>query len=415
MPPDAARGSRRDTLFPWFVLAASLFILIMTQGAVFMLTVSLKPIAETFDWPRQVPSLAYALASFGAGIGAIYLAQLSERIGMGPVALGGATMVGLGCIVASYTEQPWHLYAAFGLMVGLFGNAALFSPLMANITRWFDKNRGLAIGVVGSGQSIAGMMWSPIVRWVNENEGWRTTFFWYGIVTLCVAIPLTAVLRRKAPGPAPGSGPDPLAHADGRVLGWPSAVVLGVLCAAIFGCCIAMAMPITHLVAYASDLGHPTARAAELLSVLLGASMLSRLGCGLLADRIGGLTTLFICASGQALMLAVMAFTVELPSLYIVVALFGLVYGGIVPTYAYIVREYFPLAGSARRISTIFFFGLTSMATGSWIGGFVFDLAGDYRAAFLIGVAANMVNIVLVGTLLYRAYMRPPSPSPVAA
>lgn len=406
MPPAASRAPSAN--WPWAVVAASLLLMIMGNGTLFVLTVSLKPIAETFDWPREVPSLAYALASFGAGLGAIYLSHLSERIGMLPVLLFGSSMIGTGCILASFTAAPWQLYAAYGLCIGLLGNAAMISPLMANATRWFDRRRGLALAVVASGQSGAGTLWPPFIRLMNDWYGWRTTFLYYGILCLAVMLPLTLVFRRSPPDDAP----PPLTAAGevakpARVLGWPSWAVQGTLCAAIVGCCIGMAMPITHMVAFATDLGHAAARGAEILSTMLAASIISRLVSGLLADRIGGLRTLLIGSSIQATMLAVLAFTESLLSLYFIAALFGIGYGGIIPMYAFALREYFPLRGIARRIAIVMFFGLLAMAIGSWTGGYIYDQTGSYRTAFLIGAAANLGNLVLLVLLVVRTRLFP--------
>lgn len=395
----------------WLVVAASLLLMIMGNGTLFVLTVSLKPIAETFDWPREVPSLAYGLASFGAGLGAIYLSHLSERIGMLPVVLFGSVMIGTGCILASFTAAPWQLYAAYGLCIGLLGNAAMISPLMANASRWFDRRRGLAIAIVASGQSGAGTLWPPIIRLMNDWAGWRTTFLYYGILCLAVMLPLTLVFRRRPPEDLPpATGATGAGIKPARVLGWPSWAVQGTLCAAIIGCCIAMSMPITHMVAFATDLGHPAARAAELLSTMLAASIVSRLVGGVLADRIGGLRTLLLGSSIQAAMLAVLAFTEDLFSLYVVAALFGIGYGGIIPMYAFAVREYFPVRGAARRIAIIFFFGLLAMAVGSWTGGYVYDQTGSYRTAFLIGASANLTNLLLLVMLVLRT-RRFPAPA----
>jgi len=393
---------RLDSLYPWLIVAASLILLTMAQGALYLLSVSLKPIAEEFDWPRKVPSLAYGLASFFAGLGSIYMAQLSERIGLGPIALFGTCMISLGAVATSFVEEWWQLYLIYGLLIGLLGNSCVFSPIIANTTRWFERRRGLAIGIVGCGQSLAGVVWPQIVPLVNGSMGWRTTYLWYGLACFALMLPAALVVRRRPPAPknAAAAGGD----GDGLVLGWKPGVVMATLNVAIIGCCIAMALPITHLVAYGTDLGHLETEAASLVSMMLGFSMISRLGGGLLADRIGGLRTVFLGSAIQAAMLFVMAFTESLPGLLLVSAVFGIGYGGIIPIYAIAVRDHFPLAGAARRIAVLYFFGLFAMALGSWFGGWMFDQTGSYRPAFVLGSLANFGNLLLLGVLIWRAY-----------
>ena len=258
----------------------------------------------------------------------------------------------------------------------------------------------MAVAVVATGQSMAGAVWPPILRYLTDAYGWRQAFFAYAVVALMLLLPLGLVLRGP-PRTAAGSSRRGSAG-SGRVLGWPATVVVGMLCLAIVGCCVAMAMPMVHIIAYATDLGHSSARAAEMLAVLLAGAVVSRLVFGAVADRIGGLWTLLIGSTGQVLMLICFTFVDSLIGLYLVAALFGLVYGGIVPCYAIIVRELFPLSQVGSRIGIVFLFGTIGMALGGWLGGQIFDLTGSYHAAFLVGIAFNLGNLALVGALLLR-------------
>ena len=193
------------------------------------------------------------------------------------------------------------LYVAHGLFIGLLGNGVFVAPLLANITRWFDRHLGMAVAVVATGQSMAGAVWPPVLRYLTDAYGWRQAFFIYAVIALIMLLPLGLVLRappRTATAAAGRGG-----HGGGRVLGWPASAVVAMLCLAIVGCCVAMAMPMVHLIAYATDLGHPSARAAEMLAALLAGAVVSRLLFGALADRIGGLWTLLIGSAGQLLML----------------------------------------------------------------------------------------------------------------
>ena len=324
-------------------------------------------------------------------------------------------MIGSGAIAASHAANQWHLYAAFGLMMGLLGQSSLFSPLVANISLWFSRNRGMAIGIVLSGQTLAGAIWPPIFRYLNDSIGWRGTFFWYGVFALMVMVPVSLILRRRPPdqptaprrasetaGPR-GQGrserPVPGGHSGAPALSvWRLQAALS---AAVLACCIAMAMPLTHLVARASDLGHAPARAAEMLSVMLLAGFATRVfGIGFLCARLGGLGALLVFSCMQGTMLAILIFTQDLVWLYAVAALFGLGYAGIVPCYPIIVREYMPADQAGRRIGGVAVFASLGMATGGWLGGYMYDVAGSYDAAFAAGVAFNAVNLIIVGALI---------------
>jgi len=399
--------------YPWAVVVASLLLIFFSQGAMFTLAVELKPIAAALGWPREWPSLGYSFAFFGAGIGALYFGGLSERIGMGWVALIGALSVSVGVALTSFVTEPWQLWLAFGLFVGLAGNACMFAPLMANVSRWFDKGRGVAIGIAACGQSLGGTVWPPVITALDGAVGWRVTFQIYAVVCLAVMSLLSLALHRRPPSMRPGaSNPKrDLEEADRPILGFRPWQMTALLSAAIVCCCVPMSIPLVHLPAYGSDLGFGPQAAAGLLSATLLASFISRIVGGWLADRIGGLGTLLIGSAIQCAMLAVIAFERDLWTLYVVCFFYGIGYGGIIAMYAYIVREYYPLAGLARRMAVVYLFGTFGMAAGGWLGGYVFDLAGGYQAAFLFGVAINLVNLAIVGGLVLRTRGHRPMPA----
>ncbi|MGH6895345.1 MAG: MFS transporter [Geminicoccaceae bacterium] len=386
--------------YGWIVALASMVMMAVGAGATYLVIVALKPIALEFGWPRAVPSLCYSLALLGAGFGGLFWGSVSDRIGMILPALVGGCMVALGAWLASRADGVLTLYLAHGLFIGLLGNGVFIAPLLANITRWFDRHIGMAVAVVATGQSMAGAVWPPILRYLTDAYGWRQAFFIYAVIALVMLLPLSLILR-SPPRPRGASSTIGSGH-GGRVLGWPASAVVATLCLAIIGCCVAMAMPMVHLIAYATDLGHPSARAAEMLAVLLAGAVVSRLLFGALADRIGGLWTLLIGSAGQLLMLTSFTFVESLLGLYVIAALFGLVYGGIVPCYVIIMRELFPIRQVGSRIGIVFLFGTIGMALGAWLGGQIFDLTGSYHSAFLVGVVFNFGNLTLVGALLLR-------------
>lgn len=392
--------------YGWLVAVVSMLMMAIGMGAPYLIVVALKPIAAEFDWPRAVPSMGYSLLLIGSGLGGLVMGRWADRAGMGPPALVAGISLAAGAWLASTSEGMLRLYASHLILLGLFGNGAFVAPLLANTTRWFDRRRGIAVGLVASGQPLAGAIWPPLLRWINDSEGWRHAFVVYAIVALVTLVPLSLFLQRKPPGFIEVADRKAIVW-DRRVLGWPSEAVLGLLCVAIVGCCVAMAMPMVHLIAYATDLGYSGQRAAEMLALLLGCAFVSRLVSGLVADRIGGVRTLLLGSAGQALALAGFAVVDSFAGLYVTAALFGLVFGGIVPCYALIVRDLFPESQAGWRIGAVVLFGALGMALGGWVGGFVFDLTGTYRNAFLIGLAFNLLNLVIVLLILRRQARAP--------
>lgn len=400
-----------DRHYRYVVLAASIALLLIGNGTIFALVVALKPIALTFHWPREVPSLAYSMQYIGGGLGGIVMGYWLDRMGMGWPALIGAIMLGLGAVAASLVRNQLELYLVFGVMSGFFGQATLFSPLPANIIRWFDKGRGTATGLVASGQSLAGALWPPTFQYFYSRIGWRETFFWFGIFSLVTMVPLSLIMRREPPGASradadgkPADTETPAIARTAAATTAPPSLLLPTLCAAVFCCCTAMSVPISQITAYASDIGIAVEHAAELLSVMLFASFLARIvGIGPIADRYGGLVSLFIFSSLQASMLLLLALTHNLVALFAVAAALGFGTGGIVPSYPMIVREFLPAHQTGRHTGTVLLFASAGMAFGGWLGGFVYDRTGAYTLAFLIAFAFNLGNLVVIGSLIYRA------------
>ena len=292
--------------FRYVVLLVSIYLVLSANGAMFVLVVGLKQIALDFGWPRSVPSLAYSFLFLGTGVGGIVMGYWFDRSGPGPVTGLGMTMIGAGAVLAGMVTAQWQLYIIYGLMMGLLGHAAVVGPLAVNAMRWFEHRRGFAVGVLAAGQGLAGTVWPPIFRYFNESSGWRTTFLWFGVFVLLSALPLTAVLWRRLPGrvvhPASGGRHRESAAppATARGLGLSNARLQAALCLAMLSCCVPMSIPLGHLVAHASDLGHPTVRAAEMLAVALFAATVVRLAGGtLVVDRFGGLAALLVFSGLQ--------------------------------------------------------------------------------------------------------------------
>lgn len=402
--------------YGWLVVIASMAMVSMAFGAMYLIIVGMVPVSQEMGWPRSVPSLANGLNWAGAGLGGVLMGWFADRHGAGRSAIIGGFSLAAGCILAGAMRDEWALYASHLLLLGVFGKGALMVPLLSNATRWFDRNRGFALAVVGSGQSVAGMVLPPIFRYAMDAAGWRSVMIGYGIACLVVILPLSLLLRRPAPAAPSAAGGDavstPLPGDDAVAFvrrAVPSLTLLhALLCLAIIGCCVAMAMPIVHLMSHAIDLGFSAARGAEMLSLLLAGGFVSRLGFGLLADRIGGLRTILIGSIGQAATLSLFIWIDGLTGLYLSALAFGLAFGGLVTTYSLVARELFPLSEVGWRIGVILLCGTLGMAGGGYLGGLVFDLAGSYRIAFLTGVVFNLGNLVIVLGLLFR--LRPAAP-----
>jgi MFS family permease len=273
---------------------------------------------------------------------------------------------------------------------------------MADISHWFLRRRGIAVAIAASGNYFAGTIWPPVVQHFIATTGWRTTHIWIGVFCLCTMLPLVLLLRRRIEdhhGEAAG-----VAAAQRQAEAPFSPLTLQILlCIAGVGCCVAMSMPQVHIVAYCGDLGYGVARGAEMLSMMLGFGIISRIVSGFIADRIGGVRTLLLGSLLQGTALFLYLWFDGLISLYVISALFGLFQGGIVPSYAIIVREYFSPREAGTRLGIVLMATLLGMALGGWMSGLIFDLTGSYRAAFLNGLGWNLVNVSIMTWLLQRS------------
>lgn len=398
--------------YGWVIIFASLLINTIGLAAPNILFVALKPIAADLGAARAVPSFAYALLMIGSGVGGIAMGMWMDRRGVMQPVMFGAVMIALGAFLASQSEGRWSLYVANGLLIGLMGKAAMIAPLIANATRWFDRRRGLAVAIIASGQGVAGAIWPPVVRYFNDSIGWRDTYLYFGVLVLVAMLPLALFLRPRPPAhpraTTATSGPD-----DGSILGYRPWIVQSILWVAVVGCCAAMAMPIVHLVSYATDRGLPLARAAELLSMLFIGAFVSRIAFGIVSDRIGAIPTLLFGSCCQAAALFGFAVVETDAGLHVMAVLFGLGFAGIMPCYALIIRLLFPIGEVGWRIAAQYLFAAMGMALGGWLGGYVYDVTGTYSDAFLLGVGFNLVNLFLVGFLFLRTTWLRPQAVPV--
>jgi MFS family permease len=392
-----------DSRYAWARLAVTLALMTIGSGAMYVVAVVLPAVQAEFGVVRADASLPYTMMMVGFGLGGIAMGKLADRFGVMWVVLVGACGLCTGFIAAGLSGSLMGFALVHGVLLGACGSAATFAPLVADTSLWFVRRRGIAVAICASGNYLGGAIWPPVVQHFVATDGWRHTYLGLGI--FCgLAMALLAPLMRARPPLTPAA---PAARTTGhapstRPFGLSMNQAQALLCVAGVACCVAMAMPQVHIVAYCGDLGYGAARGAEMLSLMLACGIVSRLVSGLICDRIGGLRTLLLGSVLQGLALLLFIPFDGLLSLYVISALFGLFQGGIVPSYAIIVREHFPAAEAGARVGTVIMATLFGMALGGWMSGKVFDLTGSYHAAFINGIGWNLLNLTIALVLLTR-------------
>jgi MFS family permease len=401
---DATAPAEIDGAYAWRRLAASLALATMGGAGMWAVVVVLPNVQAEFGVDRADASFPYTMTMVGFALGNALIGRVVDRFGYMLPALICSAGLGLGFILGGLAPSIWMMAAVQGLFIGL-GSAVTFGPLIADISHWFVKRRGLAVAIAASGNYFAGAIWPLVIQFFLADYGWRAVYTGIGVTCLITMIPLALTLRRQRLAFSVASP----AQGGTRLL--PTTLspraLQALLIVAGFGCCMAMSMPQVHIVAYCADLGYGVARGAEMLALMLGAGVISRLASGVLADKIGGVRTLLIGSVLQGLSLAFYVPFDGLTSLYLVSFLFGLSQGGIVPSYAVIVREYMPAAEAGARVGIVIMATIVGMAVGGWMTGVIYDLTGSYAAAFLNGIAWNVVNVVTMLIVLSRTGRRP--------
>lgn len=383
---------------------------LMTVGAsgMYVVPVVLPAVQADFGVARADASLPYTLLMIGFGLGGVLMGRLADRFGVMVPLLIGAVGLGLGYAAAAMACNIWMFTLAHGFLIGLLGSSATFAPLLADTSLWFVRRRGIAVAVCASGNYVGGAIWPPVVQHFVETVGWRHTYLGLGLFSVITMAGLALLMRKRPPmAVAAPINRNFAASPSSLPFGLPPGKAQALLCIAGVACCVAMAMPQVHIVSYCTDLGYGAARGAEMLSLMLACGVVSRLVSGVICDRIGGLRTLLLGSALQGIALLMFLPFNGLVSLYLIAALFGLFQGGIVPSYAIIVREYFVPAEAGARVGTVIMATMFGMALGGWMSGKVFDLTGSYQAAFLNGIAWNLLNLGIALFLLWR--VRPPS------
>ncbi|HYL91395.1 MAG TPA: MFS transporter [Burkholderiales bacterium] len=394
-------SAQPESAYAWMRLAASLVLMTLGGVAMYGVMVVLPAIQAEFGVTRAEASLPYTLTMIGFGFGGILMGALADRFGVMVPLILGSVMLGTGLILAGLSGSVMQFALAHSILGGLLGCSATFAPLVADTSLWFNKRRGIAVAIAISGNYVAGAIWPPVLQHFFDHAGWRATYIGVGIFCIALMLPLAVILRKRPPALTLDAA---VPHAQTRALpaGLSPKALLVLLSIAGVACCVAMSMPQVHMVAYCSDLGYGAQRGAEIVSLMLGSGIISRLAFGFVSDRIGGLRTLLLGSALQGTALLLYLPFDGLVSLYVVSALFGLFQGGLVPAYPIIVREFFPPREAGAKVAIVLTATLLGMALGGWMSGAIFDLTGSYRAAFINGIGWNLLNLSIAFFLLRR-------------
>ena len=400
-PTDGPHARSIESRASWATAWVALVILSVAYGSTLLIVVGLRAMELDLGVPRSVLALAGALTWVGTGLGGIVMGWLADRVGIRACVLGGTLSVALGLALCSI-GQIWALFVGQGLLIGFFGMGALYPPLMIHVSRWFDRRRGTALALISSGQYVAGVAWPALFERMIAGPGWRVTYLGYAGVVLGGVLPLAVLFLRPAPGTVAGAKAVAARMSRARVLGLPPNAVQAVVCAASFCCCVPMAIPQAHLVAFCGDIGLGAATGATMLSVLLGCAFLARQFWGVFADRHGGLKTVLAGSACQAAAVGAFLLTQDEAGLFFVAAAYGFGFSGIIPAYIVALRDLFPSAEASWRVPLVLFTGMSGMAFGSWLAGRIYDHFGFYAPAFASGVVFNVANLALLGFLVLR-------------
>ncbi len=395
-------GAVVDGRQAWVRLAVTMVLATIGSIGLWSYVIVLPAVQSEFGVDRATAAIPYTASMIAFALGNIVVGHLIDRIGMMLPALAAAVLLAVGFIGSSMAEAMWQLTVVHGLLIGL-GTGAMFGPLMANISHWFVRHRGIAVAAVACGNYFAGVLLPLVLQDSVTTDGWRPIYFAIGVFSALTMTPLALLLRREGPRRDHVDRVTGIAGTEQlRMAAFTPRTMQTLLAVAGVGCCVAMSMPQVHLVAYCVDLGYGIARGAEMLSLMLAAGVVSRLGSGFLADRIGGVRTLLLGSLLQCVALALYLPFDGLASLYMISLIFGLFQGGIVPSYAIIIREYLPAREAGQRIGLVIFATISGMALGGWVSGWIYDLTMSYQAAFLNGIAWNFLNIGVMLLILWR-------------
>lgn len=384
---------RENIFYGWLVLGAAFVIITMSIGTLFTLGVFLKPIEDGMGWSRSSIGAIGLLNWIVMGMGGVVAGYVSDRFGTRGVVLVGGGMLGLGLVLSGQVREVWQLYLTFGVLVGA-GVSAFYVPLTVLAIKWFDARRGMAAAIVSAGNGFGILALSPLSRWLIDQFDWRMAFVVLGDLAWLTVIPLALLLRTPPANPVSTPVPSPAAagSAAGQALrAWP----FWGIALTHFSCCAAHSGPLFHLVTHAMDQGVARMTAAGILGASGLSSIFGRIGTGMVADRVGAKRTLLASLALQAGLIVSYLFVSSVGALYAVSLVFGIAYGGAMPLYALITREYFGEKVMGTAYGAVFFISCIGMGLGSYAGGAIYDSLGSYRWLFLGSFAIGTVAVFL--------------------
>ena len=382
-------------------LLAALSMMTVASSGMFATIIVLKPAIAEFGIGRGQGALPYTLYMVGFGIGNVIMGRIVDRFGIVLPALVGSIALPLGLVLASQSQSLLWLCLILAVFCGFLGAGFSFGPMVADISHWFTARRGLAVGIVISGSYLGGAIWPPLLQFWVDAHGWREAFVTQAWICAALMLPLTCVFYRR-PMIADDLSGTQTHHTMQQPLGMSKNLLQGCVCLAGIGCCVAMAMPQVHIVPYVTDLGFKPLHGANMLSLMLGFGIISRIVSGWISDHVGGLVTLMLGSGLQMLVLLAFMVADSLTALYLTAVAFGLSQGGIVPSYSFIIRRYFPATEAGWRIGTAFVFTISGMALGGWLAGVLYDISGSYALSFLNAIVFNLMNLAIAGNLYMR-------------
>jgi len=392
-----ASSTQHDSLYSWLRLAISLMIAIVGNAGMWAIILVLPSVQSEFGIDRASASLPFTLTMLGFALGNFYMGKLADRYNISTVLLFSSIILALCFIFAAQSSSILSL-ALIQFVIG-FGTGASFGPVIADTSIWFLKKRGIAVALAASGNYLSGVVWPIFTRDLLLNYGWRTVYLVLAIAAVLIMAPLSLALKRKIS--AESTQADDLISQN-RVQSTqlsPKSLQLFLGLAGL-ACCVAMSMPQVHIVAFCVDLGFGSTVGGNMLSLMLAGGIVSRIVSGFLADKIGGLRTLLIGSGLQCIALFLYLPFNGLVSLYLVSLIFGLSQGGIVPSYAIVVREHMPAKEAGARVGFVLMMTIVGMALGGWMSGWIYDLSGSYTLAFWNGILWNLLNLVIIFSLL---------------